>query len=413
MPEVNRAKLSLRVNFSWTLISNIIFAFSQWLILVIIAKFGTPEEVGSYSLGLAISAPLFLLASLQLRTMQVTDVRGVYKFYNFYTLRIISSVIAMMILLTLLLFLDYSTEIKVIILLVGVTKFIDSLSDVIHGLFQKNERMDYISKSKILRSVLSILGFTLTLSITRNLIYAIIVMAVFWFLIFVFVDLKKAKIFDLVKVTINKKAIFKITRTTLPLGLATMMISLNTNIPRYILESYSNIGELGFFTSIVYIVVSGNTIVNSLGQSAAPRLSRYYTENNLIGFKHLLKKLIFIGFSIGIAGIIVTILFGKELLTIIYTPQYAEYSPLLIISMIAGLFMYVSTFFGFSITATKNFKIQPYLGGVWLLTSILVSFMLIPKYGIIGAGITLIITSACQLMTQAVFILFFFRKKHL
>lgn len=63
---------SLKVNFSWTILGNSLYAFSQWYIVFILAKFGNPELVGIYSLGLAISAPILMLTGLQLRTVQAT-----------------------------------------------------------------------------------------------------------------------------------------------------------------------------------------------------------------------------------------------------------------------------------------------------------------------------------------------------
>lgn len=403
-------RLSLKVNFSWTLISNIMLAFSQWITLIIIAKLGTPAEVGSYSLGLAFTAPLFLLSSLQLRAMQVTDVKGNYKFSHFFALRVFTSIIAMFLLIGLLSLTNYTNEIKIVIILVGVTKFIDSFSDITHGLMQKNERMDYVSKSKLMKSVLSILSFSLTLLIFNNLKYALIAMSLSWLAVFLLIDLRKASLFESVKLEFERIKLIEITRISLPLGIATMLISLNTNIPRYILEHFNGVAELGLFTTIAYIVVSGTTVMNSLGQSAAPRLSRYYTENNLIAFKNLLRKLIIIGFVFGILGLVVSVLLGKQILTVIYTPLYGEYNYLLITIMISGIFMYTSTFLGFSITATKNFRVQPVLGLIWILVSLLSALVLIPQYGMLGGALTLIVTSLTQLISQAVFLIVFFKK---
>src|SRR5512143_2641504 len=65
--------LSLRRNFSWTLAGNIVYAGCQWGVLVILAKLGTPEMVGQFALGLAVTAPVIIFANLALRGVQVTD----------------------------------------------------------------------------------------------------------------------------------------------------------------------------------------------------------------------------------------------------------------------------------------------------------------------------------------------------
>jgi len=52
----------LRVNFSWTLVGNIVYAGCQWGMLTVLAKIGTTEMVGQFALGLAITAPVFMFS---------------------------------------------------------------------------------------------------------------------------------------------------------------------------------------------------------------------------------------------------------------------------------------------------------------------------------------------------------------
>ncbi|MGI8856402.1 MAG: hypothetical protein ACR2JW_11675, partial [Thermomicrobiales bacterium] len=52
---------SLRANFSWTFVGNVVYAACQWGMLVVLAKLGSPEVVGQFALGLAITAPVIML----------------------------------------------------------------------------------------------------------------------------------------------------------------------------------------------------------------------------------------------------------------------------------------------------------------------------------------------------------------
>lgn len=403
-------QLSLKKNFSWTLISNLIYAFSQWLLLVIVAKVGTPEMLGEFSLGLAITAPVFLFTNLQLRAIQATDAENLYRFENYFTLRLISGLVAMVIVSMLVLNVDYSVEMKIVVILVALTKFIESISDVTHGLMQKNERMDYISTSKIIKSILSIIIFLTFLSITKNLIYGVIGLAFSWLIILIVIDIPQAKRFENVRFNLNITKLMNLIRLALPLGVAMMLISLNTNIPRYVLEHYGGLDTLGYFTSMAYIVVSGTTVVNALGQSSSPRLAKYYASGKLDLFVSLLKKLLFVGFLLGVVGIFVAILLGEQILTLVYSSDYGVYSDIFTLIMFSGLMSYLSSFIGVGITATRNFKVQPVLSIIWVLTSFVVSLILIPKYGILGASFTLIVTSIVQFFSQTLFLYLFFKK---
>src|SRR5690606_40180926 len=70
--EAHRA-LSLRVNFSWTLAGNIVYAGCQWAMLVVLARLGRAEMVGQFALGLAITGPVLMCTNLNLRSVPATD----------------------------------------------------------------------------------------------------------------------------------------------------------------------------------------------------------------------------------------------------------------------------------------------------------------------------------------------------
>lgn len=87
--------LTLRRNFSWTFVSNVVYAACQWGMLVVIAKLGSPEMVGQFTLGLAVTAPVMLFTSLHLRAVQATDAKQQYIFGDYLGLRLISTGLAL------------------------------------------------------------------------------------------------------------------------------------------------------------------------------------------------------------------------------------------------------------------------------------------------------------------------------
>src|ERR1700675_4948304 len=82
---------SLRWNFSWTFVGNVIYSGSQWSMLVLLAKIGNPEMVGQYGLALAIAGPVLALSSLQLRAVLTTDVREQIHFGEYLGFRLLTT----------------------------------------------------------------------------------------------------------------------------------------------------------------------------------------------------------------------------------------------------------------------------------------------------------------------------------
>ena len=90
----------------------------------------------------------------------------------------------------------------------------------------------------------------------------------------------------------------------LPLGFVMMLVSLNTNVPRYFIEHYQGTRDLGIYAAITYLMVAGTTVVAALGQSASPRLAQYFADGRTASFCGLMWKLVGIGGALGALGVL-------------------------------------------------------------------------------------------------------------
>ncbi len=103
-----------------------------------------------------------------------------------------------------------------------------------------------------------------------------------------------------------------------------LLTSLNSNIPSYFIKHSLGERDLGIFTVIGFVISVGNMAVVSLGQSAFTRLARSYATGNFVTFSSLLAKLLAVGATLGICGMIVSKWAGREILTLLFRPEYAE-----------------------------------------------------------------------------------------
>src|SRR5699024_4319682 len=126
-------------NFSWTFIGSTIYALSQWLLIVVLAKFGSAEVVGQFSLGLAITAPIILFSNMQLRNIIATDSVNQYSFSEYYGTRIILLLLAFLVIIGVVLIGPYDPIVSIIIILVGLSKIFWWFSEFVHGFFSRIE----------------------------------------------------------------------------------------------------------------------------------------------------------------------------------------------------------------------------------------------------------------------------------
>jgi O-antigen/teichoic acid export membrane protein len=398
--------LTLRRNFSWTFIGNAIYAACQWGMLVVMAKIGSPEMVGQFTLGAAVTAPVIMFTNLQLRAVQATDARQQYQFSDYLSLRLLGTMLGLLVIAVIALISGYQWETSLIILLVGLAKALESISDVYYGLIQQHEQMDRMAVSLVVKGPLSLLLLGVGIYISHHLVGGVLGLILAWTAVLVGYDIRSG-IFILNNSTSKRaplhprwhlKTLSRLAWLALPLGLVMLLISLNDSIPRYIIAKYLGEQQLGIFAAMAYLMVAGNMVVLALGQSASPRLAKYYATGNRKAFSTLLVKLAGIGAVLGGVAVLVALIGGRELLTLVYKPEFAQHSDLLVWLMVAAGIGYIASFLGYGMTAARYFRIQIPLFASATGMSAITSLWLIPTRGLQGAVIALVISEIVEII---------------
>jgi O-antigen/teichoic acid export membrane protein len=391
---------SLKSNFVWTLAGNVIYTASQWGMLSVLAKRGTPATVGVFALGLAVSAPVFMFCNLQLRNVQATDAQSRYQFTDFFVLRSICTLAALLVIGAISAAAGYHGEVLVVLIALSLAKAFESWSDVVAGLLQKHERLDLAARAVSVRGVFSLVVFAIVFETTRELSAACIALAVTWAAVVCVYDVALAR-----KVLVKGEGFFSASMTrmwellnkSLPLGIVMTLISLNTNLPRYLVIHYLGAGQLGVFASLVYLLTAVNLLTMALGQAASARMATMYAVGELERFRGVLMKLVSFGFGIGVVACGIALGFGKVLLTLLYGPSYSSHQGLLLILAATAGISTIATFMGFAATSAQSFRAQVHVIAAMTITTWVGSWLLVPLLGLNGAGIALLISAIVQL----------------
>jgi O-antigen/teichoic acid export membrane protein len=387
---------SLRANFAWTFAGNVLYGACQWGMLSVLAKMGNASIVGQFTFGLAVSAPVFMFTNLQLRAVQATDVSAETEFANYFTLRLLATLLGLMAIFALLPFVGVSSAVCVVIVLVSVSKCVECMSDVTAGLLQREEQLKRVAISLMMRGVASFLVFSLTFAYFRNLALSIASMSGVWLAVLLFYDVPNAK--ALISrhdpfFRFDRRALWRLAMLGLPLGWVVFFGSLNVNIPRYFLQHYMGLADQGIYASLAYLVIAINLVVAALSVSVTTRLARLFAEGDHRQFVRLLTKLSLLGVLIAAVGVPLTFVVGRPLLTLLYRREYADHVGLLALFVgTAGLYT-IGTFLFCGLTAARMFRVQVSVYVAATLVGLAGSALLVPRYGLMGAGITLLFSS--------------------
>jgi O-antigen/teichoic acid export membrane protein len=418
-PTARQPGLSLTQNFVWTLGGNVIGAGCQWAVVVLLAKIASTEVVGDFALAVAVAVPIAFLGDFRLRVLFVTDAADKYPFREMLGLRLILSCLSLMVILATCDVVGYGRSTTLITLIVGSAYIVDSISDTYYGRFQRAERMDRIAKSLIIRNILSVTAFTLAVYFTRRLLWGVCGLALGRGLILMLYDarigaeelctsavlngprVRQQTYFNGFRPAWNVGRQLQMLWVASPLAICAMLVSVNGYVPRYLLESFVGRREVGLYAAINYIPSGCFLAVTALGYAVFARLSKLFAKGDMVGFKLLLVKIAVIYGSLGVGGLLLSVIAGRQVLTLVYRPEYAQHVDLLRWLMIVGFVNCLTTAMQCGLTATAQFRVQvPLFAGVTAI-SLVGSAILIPRLGLVGASVAALISSIVQLCASA------------
>jgi len=302
-----------------------------------------------------------------------------------------------------------------IILALGLAKTVESIGDIIYGLFQHRERMDRISQSIMIKGISSLIMLGVAVWRSGSVIGGTVSLIASWFLVLFFYDLRKVRDFFpnnsyLTRPSFKLGRLRKLSMKALPLGVASIIMSVNSNIPRYLIDSYLGPGQLGVFAALAYPVFAGSLLMMALGQAVTPRLAASYSERNLQAFRAIISKMILIAIFLAVGGVAIAAGAGKIFLKTIYTTEYSRYVQEFMIVMIAGGISYFGYLLGYALTAAQRFCIQAVSFAVNLMVTLISGLIFVPLYGLMGGAYAMIAGSVCQILIEAIQLISIFKR---
>ena len=383
--------------------------------LIALARFGSPAKVGQFSLALAITAPIILFTNLKLRAVQATDVRGEYAFSDYLGLRLFSLPIALAAIASVIFISGYRSATMLVVVIIALAKSVEATSDVIFGLLQAHERMNRIAISMISKGVLSLIGFGGALWITKSLVWAAAALLIAWTFVFIAYDCPTAiqllrhddsvisyRSRFLAVASLHPRWNWRVLRrlawTALPLGITVMLGALSDSLPRYFLTRYLGESDLGIFAGMAYVLVASSIVINALGQSASPRLASVYVDGDIRRFLGILAILIGLAIVVGLGGILVVIVAGRQILGTLYGDAYTSHVDTFTWIMVDAAIGYAYVFLGTAVNSMRQFRVQLpiHVGTIVVLVTGLL--LMVPKFGMNGAAWAMIASGCFEAM---------------
>ena len=307
-------------NTMWNSVGMLTYFTCQWLITIFVVWLSDDfTNQGNLTLAMSITNFFYVLAAYNNRSFQVSDINEEFNDSEYVASRVLSCVASILLCFVFVFVVEYSAMQRTIILCYMVFRAGECFVDVLHGIDQKNWRMDYIGISMILRGILMLASFALLLWLS-DLLTAVIGMAASTLLIAILFDFQKTK--KLAHYTSYAfKKVLLLLKKCLPLMLVLLVSTVIVPYARFSIERILGTEALGIYatastpTMVIQVLSSlfFAPLISLLAEALKDAKKKSFLTMFFVAFAAIVAiTLVFTGISYFWGGWVLGILFRRE-----------------------------------------------------------------------------------------------------
>lgn len=373
--------------FSAELLNKII----MFCLTIIFARYLGVQKYGEFSFALSFSGLFFIISDCGLSTLIVKKVsrnKNITEKYLKYTatIKLILSVVTLLLLYGTLILIDKSSNIQLMVLLLGIYIILNSINEFLSSFFRAYERMQFIAISILIRGL--ILLFIGLFSVYFDLgIYFIIlsyILGSLFSFIYLRVSLKKIGSFLWF---FDYNFTLRLLKQSFPFALSVVFASIYLSIDSIIISHYIGDFQLGYYSLGYSLTIVFYLIPSILSNVYLPQFSILY-KSSFSELNSLFNSLLFKLIVISIPLVIFLYFIAPYMIPLLYGENYSKSIYVFQVLLMALFFKFFSFPYAFLLIATEKQNIRLKIQGLTALINIVLNILIIPKYGIIGAAYT-------------------------
>lgn len=394
---------SLLKEGAFSLIAVSAYAAQQWLLIKILLNYGGFDLVGWYGLVVGALNPVFAFFNANLRAV-VLGADQNWSEPDFFRTRLISAFGATILCTGLLFCVPAPFDgARSFALTVIALKCIEAISDIMHGFYQVRHRMANAALASFVRLVLGSAVLYIVINVGGPVagVAALVVASLLVALLFEYPSVRHLRVgFSSLEI----RRALGLWRVALPMALVVVVVAVAPFVPRFMLQRYVSIAEVGAYYALSYLVMIVGLFATAIGTAAAPRLAEFAKKQDfrlfgrviaiVLGLDLLLAVILWLAFAISDVALL-SLLLGEALV------PYKKY--LLYVVVLAAL-TFGEAHCGVALTALRVYGAQLKLQLTKLVLLIGAAWFFIPRYGVEGAFIAAIVVGFYSLIAFGAFV---------
>jgi O-antigen/teichoic acid export membrane protein len=377
----------VRKSFLWNMIGSVIYAMVTLLMLISATRALGQNEAGVFAIAFTTGQLMLTIGYYDMRTYQVSDVSNVFSFRQYFSVRLFTCSVMIIASFIFIFAEGYSLQKSIVVLLMCLYKMIDGLADVYEGYFQQQGRLDIAGISLSFRTVISVTAFIVSVFLTKNLIYAVIISVIAAFIGFIIFDVIIADARFGFKVSFDFSQLKKILIDCFPLFAGSFMslyISMATkySIDKHMAERYQTI------YNIIYIPTSViNLFCVFILKPLITTLAFSWNQSDKKRFVSIIFKLFLFLIGLTLITLVGTYFLGIPVLSWLSGVDLSAYRIDLLILILGGGFSAIDSIWYYALTVMRRQNRMLIGYSVTFVAALLITPPLVKYSGLDGGSI--------------------------
>lgn len=381
------------------------YLLSQWLVSIVIVNVSGLDDAGYFGVALTLTSVFYMVASYGIRSYQISDLKPLFRDIDYIAARIVTTLVGFVGCMLYSVLSGYNQKQLIIIGLYMFFKCCEALYDVLHGIWQKSDKLTMVGISLLIKAVVGIISFLVPYVISGNLIMGLLCMA-----ISAVVLLGCDYFYSAAKFQVSGfwKSDFKSISTLLKATFVMMVLILCAPalpaLPRIILERTAGREILGIYTSLATPTTLISAFASTVFLPLIPRYTVAYHSGNSKEIAKLIATSTTIMLGIGCVACVAVHFLGHWAVNLVYGEEVAVHYELM-----HGVI--VSTVLASIIMCLNNLlvgirKLRHELGFMVLgcVLCLFFSVFFVPRFAMVGAIGATVFSQAVQICFELIYI---------
>ena len=379
----------------WNTLGVSLNSFLIMVLLIVITRINGIKVSGYFSFAFSFCAIIQSITTYGGRNYQVSDIKNKINDNAYLSTKVITTIIGLIVSILYFICFKQNNEIILFAILLMIIKIIETFSDVFYAVLQKNNELDVVGKSYVLKNILGFIIFLAIDLFTKSIVLAILGMVFVNVVLFIIYDYRKTTKFLKFKISINNDCLI-VLKECFYFFFYNFLILLIANISRFTVNNLLSSKELGYYGIMIMIPSIMTLFGQFLITPSLVNLAKLFQKNDMKNFIKEIRKVFVFSIAISLFFIVCAYFFGEPVLSILYSVSFKGYKFIFIEFILTGLLNAFTLIISNALTVMRKTKYQVYLYVITLILGIFSSYFLTKNFGFNGAIYSYLITMGIQ-----------------